>query len=215
MQTVNDIREKFKQLLANEQFIEDKSGVRLIEIDGANFIADQDAIFGTPNKDYIEREIAWYDNQSLYVKDIPGGAPEIWKQVSSSQGKINSNYGWCIYSKDNKSQYDAVLNELKRQSSSRRAIMIYTRPSMQTDFNTDGMSDFMCTNTVQYMVRNGQLNAYVNMRSNDAVFGYKNDIAWQKTVLNRLSKDLDIPVGHVNWFATSLHVYERHWKLIE
>jgi thymidylate synthase len=70
--------------------------------------------------------------------------------------------------------------------------MIYTRPSMQFEYNRAGMSDFMCTNTVQYLIRGGNVHAIVNMRSNDVVFGYKNDYAWQNHVLHRVAKELKI-----------------------
>ncbi len=211
---VNDIRQQFINQLKNNEFVEDKSGVRLIEIAGAYFEADAPAIFGTPNEDYIKREIEWYNSQSLRVADFPGGAPEIWRQVASEQGRINSNYGWCIYSQENWRQYDNVFAELSKQSSSRRAVMIYTRPRMWHDYKIQGMSDFMCTNTVQYMIRNGKLDAYVNMRSNDAIFGYKNDRAWQLEVQNKLATQLNVEVGKLMWFATSLHIYERHWHLV-
>jgi thymidylate synthase len=135
--------------------------------------------------------------------------------VATPEGLINSNYGWCIYSKDNGYQYLNVVNQLKANPDSRRATMIYNRPSMHDDYNKDGMSDFMCTNTVQYLVRDGKVNALVYMRSNDAVFGYKNDFAWQKYVLENVCEDLDLPIGDIYWNVASLHVYERHFNLIE
>ena len=92
--------------------------------------------------------------------------------------------------------------------------MIYTRPSMWEDYNKNGMSDFMCTNTVQYFLRNGRLDALVQMRSNDVVFGYKNDFAWQDYVLNNLCQDLGVDKGTITWSVGSLHVYERHFHLI-
>ena len=93
--------------------------------------------------------------------------------------------------------------------------MIYTRPSMQWEYGKDGMSDFMCTNTVQYLIRDGKVNSLVYMRSNDAIFGYKNDFAWQKYVLQCICKDLNLPIGLIYWNVASLHVYERHFKFIE
>ena len=92
--------------------------------------------------------------------------------------------------------------------------MIYTRPSMHVDLNKDGMSDFMCTHVVDYLVRDGKINAVVKMRSNDAVFGYKNDYAWQAFVLQHLSDDTGIPVGNIYWNASSIHVYERHFDIV-
>lgn len=211
----NDIRTQLRDLLAQERFVVDKTGVRVVELAPAHFLADEPAIFGVPNTDYIEREIAWYDSQSLNVRDIPGGAPQIWQQVADPDGYINSNYGWCIYSSANYEQYTNVLEELRQNPNSRRAVMIYTRPTMWLDFDLNGRSDFMCTNAVQYMIRDDRLHAYVNMRSNDAVFGYKNDRAWQLEVQHRLARDLAVAVGDLWWTATSLHVYERHWELMK
>jgi thymidylate synthase len=201
--------------LANEDFVIDKTSVKTVEVMNASFIADEPAIFGTVNEEYVARELEWYRSMSLNVNDIPGGPPAIWKMVATPEGLINSNYGWCIYSQENDDQYLNCLAELKRNQDTRRAVMIYTRPSMQWEFGKDGMSDFMCTNTVQYLVRDGKLNALVYMRSNDAVFGYKNDFAWQKYVLESLCKDADIPIGNIYWNVASLHVYERHFNLIE
>ena len=212
---VSNIRRMLAEKLANEDFVIDKTGVKTVEIMNASFIANEPAIFGTVNEEYVTRELEWYKSMSLNVNDIPGGPPAIWKMVATPDGFINSNYGWCIYSQENDDQYLNCLAELKRNQDTRRAVMIYTRPSMQWEFGKDGMSDFMCTNTVQYLVRDGKLNALVYMRSNDAVFGYKNDFAWQKYVLESLCKDADIPIGDIYWNVASLHVYERHFGLIE
>ena len=211
---VNNIRNIFKEKLKYEDFVTDKTGVKTIEIINASFFADQDAIFGTPNLDYIERELQWYKSKSLNVNDIPGGAPEIWKMVANPNGRINSNYGWCIYSFENGDQFNKVVEELKRNPDSRRGTMIYNRPSMHYDFNNSGMSDFMCTNAVQYLIRDGKVNALVYMRSNDAVFGYKNDYAWQKHVLQEVCNELNLPMGNIYWNVASLHVYERHFKFV-
>jgi len=217
---VNNIRNIFKEKLKNEEFVIDKTGVKTVEIINASFFADQPAIFGTVNEDYVQRELEWYKSMSLNVNDIPGGPPEIWKQVANPNGYINSNYGWCIYSQQNGDQYENVLNELIKNPGSRRATMIYNRPTMHDDYNKGGMSDFMCTNAVQYLIRDGALNALVYMRSNDAVFGYKNDYAWQKHVLEQLAADLKnewlgVDVGSIYWNVASLHVYERHFKFID
>lgn len=220
---VADVRKIFADRLSAGEFVTDKTGVKTIEIVGASFVADEETIFGAVNRDYVEREIAWYESESLYVKDIPGGPPKIWEQVASSEGKINSNYGWCCFSPDNHSQIVHVWRELVANPNSRRAIAIYTRPTMWYDYKTNGMSDFMCTNAVQYVVREGHLHAIVQMRSNDVVFGYRNDRAWQKYMLDYVrrayNKHVDpidhVELGDIHWQVGSLHVYERHFKMID
>ena len=220
MLKVEHIRDYFIQELESQRFVTDKTGVKTIEMIGATFEANEPAIFGKPNEDYIQRELDWYKSKSLYVKDIPGGKqeanpPEIWTSVACKDGKINSNYGWAIWSDENHGQYWKVLNELRENPNSRRAVMIYTRPTMWYDYNENGRSDFMCTNTVQYMIRDGVLVAVVQMRSNDVVFGYRNDFAWQNHVVKLLGAALGIEKTKIIWHVGSLHVYERHFNLVK
>nr|AFN69882.1 dCMP hydroxymethylase [Aeromonas phage Aes007] len=217
---VQDIRETLAKKFAENEFVIDKSGVKTVEIAPVMFKADEALIFGKLNQDYIERELKWYLSQSRYVADIPGKTPLIWEAVADENGMINSNYGWAIFSEENGNQFANVVKHLIENPYTRRANMIYTRPSMHTDYNANGMSDFMCTNNVQYQIRDGKLNAVVHMRSNDAIFGYRNDWAWQDYVLSRLvdtlqSHEIMVEKGDIYWVADSLHVYQRHFGLIE
>ena len=65
------------------------------------------------------------------------------------------------------------------------------------------------------------------MRSNDVIFGYRNDYAWAKHVLSRVVEEVnnrvrarynptfyDYKVGDIYWYAANLHVYEQHFYLI-
>jgi len=214
MISIEDIRHLFRLASHNDDYVIDKSGAKTIELIGATFLADEPTIFGNINEDYCQRELDWYNSKSLKVSDIPGKTPKIWEDVSSIHGEINSNYGYLIYSEENGNQYDNVLKTLKRNSGSRQGNMIYTRPTMHADCTRDGMSDFVCTDSVTYLIRDNKLVAHVKMRSNDVVFGYKNDLFWQKHVLHKLADDLGIEAGEIVWTATSLHMYERHFFLL-
>ena len=215
MLTVGNIRQLIIDKYLSEDFVIDRTGAKTIEIIGATFVADQDYVIRKPAYAYIERELEWYKSQSLNVNDIPGETPQIWKDIASTEGQINSNYGWCIYSEDNGNQYKHVLRELKNNPNSRRATMLYNRPSMHLDYNRDGMSDFMCTYANTFYIRDGKLESHYLMRSNDAVFGYNNDVAWAKHVQQELANDLNVQVGNIVWTASNFHVYERHFNFIE
>lgn len=212
---IQDIRELFINKYLKPDFETDKSGVKTIDLTAVQFEADEDYIFGMPNKDYINRELEWYLSQSLNVHDIPGKTPKIWLDVADSSGYINSNYGWCIFSEQNGNQYDHCLEELKRNPSSRRATMIYNRPSMWFDYNKNGMSDFMCTYSTQLFIRNNTLEYIVYMRSNDAWAGYRNDKAWHDFVMKKAAKELNIEKTKMIWNAGSLHMYEKDFYLID
>lgn len=214
METVNQVRKKLKDLYQEGKFVTDKTGVKTVEIIGANFLADEEYIFGEVNHDYVQKELDWYKSMSLNVNDIPN-TPAIWKQVADEDGMINSNYGWCIWHDDNFDQYERTVDELRQNPDSRRAIMIYTRPNMWEDYNKNGRSDFMCTNAVQYLIRDDKLHSVVQMRSNDVIFGYRNDRAWQHYVQLMLCNELGIEAGDLIWNVGSLHVYERHFSFLE
>lgn len=209
-----DIRYEFYRLKANERYVTDKSGCKMLEIIHASFVADEEAIFGKVNEDYVAREMKWYLTESLNVNDIEGKVPEAWRRAASSKGEINSNYGWMVFSEENGYQYRNCFEELLENPESRRAVMIYNRPTMWKEYDRDGMSDFVCTFAHQYFIRNGKLDVSVTMRSNDVVFGYKNDRAWADYVLKNLARDLGVDPGSIYWHAGSLHVYERHFNLI-
>jgi thymidylate synthase len=213
--TTSTVRRALLDELTAGNFVIDKTGVKTIELINASFIADEPAIFGEPNHEWNARELEWYESMSLNVNDIPSPIPAIWKQVADKDGFINSNYGWCIWSKENNKQYQHCFDTLMRDPNSRRACMIYTRPNMQVEYNLGGRSDFMCTYATQHFIREGELISCVLMRSNDSIFGYRGDYAWQKHVHDTLAEDLNVKSGKLIWNAMSLHVYERHFHLVK
>jgi len=217
---VQDIRQTFIDLFRNKETVIDRTGAQVVEIVNASFIANEDTIFGTANDDWNERELEWYLSRSRNVNDIPPPIPKIWLSVADENGFINSNYGWCIFSFENGNQFNRCYNALAKNPDTRQAIMIYNRPSMHNDAVENGRQDFMCCMNVQYFIRNNELISIVNFRSNDAVFGYKGDLFWNKYVTDRLYNQLLInyPLlqkGPIIWNAASLHVYSRHFHLIE
>lgn len=217
---VADVREAFVDLYKRHKAGESVEVAGTLELVGATFVADEDTVFGQVNHDYLEREQAWYLSQSRNVYDIPGGPPKIWRDVSSTKGEINSNYGWTVFSAENGSQIDHVIEHLIREPEGRRAVMIYTRPTMHTEWNRDGMRDFMCTSTVAYYLRNGLLHSVVQMRSSDVTTGLKNDLEWQRYVQALLctrleARGAEAAPGDVIWQAGSLHIYSRNYWLLE
>ena len=215
MKSVEDIKQELVKKYIDKEFVIDKTGAKTVEIIGATFKADKDFIIRKPNEDYIKRELEWYESQSLFVDDIPGETPKIWKDVADDFGRINSNYGYLAFSPMNHSQYTNAVEELYENKDTRRAAMIYNRPSIHYEYAANGMNDFICTFANQFFVRDDKLVSHWIMRSNDAIFGYNNDVAWAKYIQKKMAADLDIEVGDLIWTASSLHVYERHFNYLE
>lgn len=227
--TTSDIRDAFIEMYKNKQYRYIGNEIqqsRTIELQNIHFLADEDWIIRKPNYQYAEKEIIWYNSESLNINDIPGDKkPGMWVSCATEDGRINSNYGWCVFSKENNNQYENCLNKLVKDCHTREAIMIYNRPSMWNDYNKDGMHDFMCCQNQQYFINeegdNIYLDVIVNFRSNDAVFGYCNDYIWSKYILNELANDISVKLNktvkprNIWWNAGSFHVYERHFNHIE
>lgn len=229
MNNEQKLLKKFKILcekLKKNQYIVDNNGVKTVEITNC-LIENLDPLepflnfnVKKTNEKYCEKEILWYLSQNISIKGFMDDI-KMWNYSCSKdkEKKVNSNYGWCIFSKENYNQYDFCLNELVKNKNSRRACMIYNRPSMVVDYNKNGMSDFICTFSTQLFIRNNKLIYNVVMRSNDAIYGFFNDFYWHCYVYNKIFNDLkkhyvDLEVGCINWFSVSFHVYERHFDLL-
>lgn len=164
---IEDIREAFIYKLQCGDFSIDKTGEKTIEILSASFIANEPTIFGKINQDYIDAEIAWYESMSTNIGDIYGDEkdpPKAWQYTANQHWEINSNYGALIFSNKYYNQYYKVLEELKKNPSSRRGTMVYNRPSIWVEYNENGKNDFICTNSVSYYIRDNILSAVVQMR---------------------------------------------------
>ena len=225
MYNTEDIKNLLIEKYKNQDFRITKSGVKTVELQNVQFIADKDYILREPNYDYIKREIEWYESQSLNVYDIPGETPAIWKACADVNGEINSNYGWMIWSKENGSQYNNCIWNLVNDPVTRNAVMIYNRPSMHVDATSNHKHDFCCTYAVQCFLNptddGYSLKYIVYQRSQDAIFGYNNDINWHlyvyKLMQKELSEKLNCPIKSelIECNDGSLHVYERHFKFLK
>ena len=226
---VEDIREFFIGELADEAFTIDKTGQKTIELIGANFLATEPAIFGKPVQSYIDAELAWYESGSTNIYDIHGKGqtpPAAWEYAADAHGNINSNYGHLVLSDKYGNQFERAFEELWNNPDSRRAQMIYNRPSIWHEFDENGKSDFICTNAQTFYIRDGVLMMVSQMRSNDVVFGYKNDYAWAQYLMDKFVKEWNqaaawfgknepIEKGMLMWQVMNLHVYERHFDLVK
>ncbi len=165
---------------------------------------------------YKTAELTWYLSEDLCIFGHDKIEDNIiWQKCAAPNGMVNSNYGWCVFSKENGEQYKHAVTAFIRDKSSRQSCCVYTRPSIQVE-HCDGVHanhDFICTYATQHMIRDDRLEYTVMMRSNDADTGLPYDLAWHQFVYHMMLQDLaehyDVKVGVIHWYAVSLHLYER------
>ena len=232
MLNTNDI----VKLLQNEKVQQNGTKELLHQV----FVADKNYIVRTPKEPYQTNELHWFISQSRNIKDLEmmaGFVPKIWKDIAEVTGRINSNYGWCCLSEENGNQFKNAMEHLLHDKDSRRAIMIYNRPSMHEDWianrnendNWKHLSDdeykllrgdFMCCQNNHFIIRDNKLVMTVHMRSLDAVYGYNADYIWFNLIFEKALQVLKrkykyLERGEMVIYADSVHVYERHFEDLE
>lgn len=180
---------------------------------------------------YVLAEYLWYMSGSLQASDIAKDAP-FWNTLKNEDGEIISNYGYWIFHAiedfgdpyvDEEefftgSRFDYCVNLLKKDPQTRKAI-INIHGVDNSSYNS---KDTPCTLSLQFMIRDNRLHMIVNMRSNDFVIGWCNDIiqfqliAWMMySVLKFKCGMTDLKLGKYFHNAASLHIYDRHFDNIE
>lgn len=179
-----------------------------------------DKNFQTPKK-YVKAELDWYKSMDLSIIGHEGiESNPTWQSCCTKDEKkeINSNYGWCVFSEENGSQYDNCLEVLKKDKTTRNAIIMYNRPEIYKDYKRNGMHDMICTFMSHFFIRNNKLYMIHNMRSNDIRYGFIcSDLAWNCFVYQNMYEDLkstypDLEVGTIIWTSDSMHLYSRHFE---
>lgn len=170
------------------------------------------------NQRYAIAEWLWYLSANSKVNNISKLA-SIWKDIQDPYGEVESNYGSYIFSLDknfSRSQWSWVVNELLVDRDSRRATISINQPYHKEK----NVKDYPCTQYIQFFIRDNKLHMGVNMRSNDIIFGLCNDIftfcLFQQLMLNELNdRGLKLELGSYFHHAGSLHIYERHFKMMD
>ena len=107
-------------------------------------------------------------------------------------------------------QIQFVINELKRNPSTRRAII-----DIRNNIRDAETTNPSCLIFIQYFIRDGKLESKVHFRSNDACKAAFMDMFAFMSLQKYIADQLDIPMGAYVHRANSFHSYERDWDLLK
>lgn len=163
---------------------------------------------------YLKKEMLWYLGGKYSIEEIAPFA-KMWSQVSDDGETVNSNYGAKLFKEKIdplRTQFDMVVEELRRNPDSRRAVVFFLLP--QREYHLMHLTkDFPCTVFAQFLIRDERMHMTVHMRSNDLIFGWCNDMPFFSVVLELMARKCKVEVGSLTHQATSLHIYERHFPI--
>lgn len=158
------------------------------------------------SKRYIAAEMLWYFCGRNDV-DFIGKYASMWKRLTDDGKTNNSAYGYIMKRKHGFDQIEKMIELLKIDPYSRRAIININVPNE----NVIETKDEMCTICLNFQLRNNLLNCTAVMRSNDIYFGVPMDTCAFITVQKYIAKALGVECGTYTLFAMSLHMYERDY----
>ena len=159
------------------------------------------------NKDYAEYEWNWYLSQNRSVEELKLKA-KIWDTMHDGDNIVNSNYGWQW---NRNGQLGYVINELKRDKETRRAVLSIYDGKEHESYKYDTP----CTLSIMFNIIDDKLCMTVNMRSNDLIYGFCNDQYCFSKLQEIVAKEVGLPIGWYFHFVNDLHIYEKHFKLNE
>ena len=104
-----------------------------------------------------------------------------------------------------------IIEKLRKDPTTRQAVLTIHR--IQDSFSS--AKDVPCTIALQFLIRNNRLELYVYMRSNDAIWGTPYDVFMFTILQEIVANTLRISMGSYYHNVTSLHIYEKHYKMAD
>jgi len=159
-------------------------------------------------QDYAEYEWEWYLKGDRDASEIAERA-KIWKQMMiPGTTEVNSNYGY-FWNYNN--QLTRIIEDLKSNPKTRKAILVHYLLHELDRYKYDTP----CNDVLNFYVKDNKLQLTVFARSIDLVFGFCNDQYTFAKLMEYVSEKTGYEIGQMHWFITNLHIYERHFKLMD
>lgn len=158
-------------------------------------------------------EFLWHLRGDTSVAPLAFYTPR-WRSFADPDGEVRGScYGARIFGAmdGHRAQWGAVKSLLQKDINSRRAVLNLRN---ETDVSKE-TKDMSCTNSLQFIVRQGKLCAFANMRSNDVIWGVPYDLFLFTCLQELMAIELGLELGSYYHYSASMHVYERHYQLAD
>ncbi|QOP65246.1 thymidylate synthase [Microbacterium phage Zayuliv] len=206
--------------------IDERTGNRVLY--SVDWLADQDSMIGQINPDWVRRELDWFYSGSNKLEEMEPPVPALFKACAGHDGKVNSAYGHILFrpvtatiERGGISLFDRVVDTfLQEGKGTRHGVAIISDRDIHELAHYNGRNDFICTNALNFMIDDqDQLHIIAQMRSMDAVFGYRADYSMWNTLMDFLLGNLEhaypeLTRGDITFQVANLHVYPRHFQLL-
>lgn len=137
-------------------------------------------------------------------------------QYAEEEGYFHGAYGFRWRFHYGHDQLEWVIEHLREEPTSRRAVLQMYDPEFDQCDPSDMPKDIPCNTTIYFSISQGELNMTVCCRSNDVVWGCYGANAVHMSILQEfVAGAVGVEVGKYVQFSNDFHIYERHFPLME
>ena len=160
--------------------------------------------------EYLCGEMLWYVTARNDI-DFIHKFSSVWSRLSDDGVTCNSAYGDILFKRHGFNQVEKIIELLKKDKNSRRAVLNLNVPNE----NVIETKDEICTIALVFKITNGKLNCTCIMRSNDIYLGLPYDVAFFTSLQKYIANKLKIEYGYYTHFVTNIHFYKRDFDKIK
>lgn len=207
----------FADLLVTGKLVSPR-GLKILELEDYQFELDPENRFCAFDErklslKYLVGELCWYlaaDPEDFVRIEYYS---KFWKKLRNAEPPYyNSNYGYAFF---REKQFNHVVETLKNDKDSRQASVIINKAEVMMSDSKDKI----CTNSVNFRIREDKLNMSVSMRSNDYVLGTPIDVFQFLSIYDLVFWHLkasypDLEKGKYVHKVDSFHIYSDKFELL-
>jgi thymidylate synthase len=149
-------------------------------------------------------ELLWYlsgSNDAAFISYYI----EEYKDLAED-GRIFGCYGPRLFSWKGGEQISTITRILQTKTDSRKAVIqLFDASDLRVEHK-----DVPCTCTLQFMLRQGKLHLFTNMRSNDIYWGLPHDVFCFTMLQELVANSIAAELGTYKHAVGSLHLYVKH-----
>jgi thymidylate synthase len=123
---------------------------------------------------------------------------------SAENGEIFGGYGPRLFSWKEVNQISNVIRVLGQRDSRRAVIQLFDARDI-----AEKHEDVPCTCTLQFLLRQGKLHLFTNMRSNDVHLGLPHDVFCFTMLQEIIARSVSVELGTYKHAVGSLHLYVK------
>lgn len=202
-------QKKVSEILTHPDYISRPRGMEVKEVISGHYEVQMpayiDLVARKVNVPFMFAEAAWIISGSNRLEDITPYM-KVYENFSDDGVFLRGAYGPKVAD-----QLGYVVDSIEKDNDTRQAVINIWRE------RPGPSKDIPCTISMQFLLRNGELNMVTTMRSQDIVLGFTYDVFTFSMVAKSVQlllkeRGIDCELGTLFLNVGSLHIYERHYS---